>query len=113
MSNFPLSTSKWVDNLLFISGQIGQKDGQLVSKKLEEQTTQAVYNIKAILEENGMGLKDVVDVNAFLVDGNDYLAFNQVYAETFIEPYPTRTTVFVKSLPLEAKVELKVIASKQ
>jgi 2-iminobutanoate/2-iminopropanoate deaminase len=113
MPSFPLSTYKLVGDLLFISGQIGQKDGQLVSPNLEEQLTQTIHNIKAILEENGMYLKDVVDVNAFLIDENDYAAFNEVYGKTLIEPYPTRTTVFVKALPLEAKVELKVIASKQ
>lgn len=112
MANYPLSPFKQVGNLFFISGQVGQKDGQLVSDSLEEQVKQAVANITAILEQNGLGLKDVVDVMAFLVDQNDYIAFNEVYSQTFTEPYPTRTTVTVKSLPLGAKVELKVIAAK-
>lgn len=110
MTNYPLSPFKQVGNLLFISGQNGQKDGQLVSDNLEEQVKQAVANITAILLQNGLEIKNVVDVMAFLVDQNDYVAFNEIYSQAFTEPYPTRTTVTVKSLPLGAKVELKAIA---
>ena len=112
MATYPLSPFKRVGNLLFISGQVGQKDGQLVSDNLEAQIKQAVNNITAILQQNGMDIKNVVDITAFLVEQSDYIAFNEVYSKAFAEPYPTRTTVTVKSLPLGAKVELKVIASK-
>lgn len=112
MSIYPLSPFKQAGNLLFISGQVGQKDGQLVSDNLEEQVKQAVANITAILRQNDLEIKDVVDVTAFLVEQNDYIAFNEVYSKAFAEPYPTRTTVTVKSLPLGAKVELKAMAAK-
>ncbi len=104
MPNFPLSQFKQVGDLIFISGQVGQKEGKLVSESLEDQVIQAVANIAEILKQNGLGLENVIDVTAFLV--------NQVYAKQFTEPYPTRTTVTVKSLPLNAKVELKAIASR-
>ena len=42
MSSFPLSPSKNIGGLVFVSGQIGQKDGQLVSDNLEEQLIQAI-----------------------------------------------------------------------
>lgn len=113
MAKLPYSPFKQVGNLLFISGQVGQKDGQLVSDNLEEQVKQAIANITAILQQNGLEIKDVIDVMAFLVDQNDYVVFNEVYSKAFAEPYPTRTTVTVKSLPLGAKVELKAIATKQ
>ena len=98
--------------MLYISGQIGQKNGQLVSDDFRHQMAQTVENIKSILDQNGMDLKHVVDVTAFLVDQGDYEIFNEVYAKAFSKPYPTRTTVTVKSLPLNAKVELKAVASK-
>ena len=113
MANFPLSASKRISNTLFISGQIGQKDGQLISGDLKEQITQTINNIQKILEQNDLSLKNVVDVTAFLIDQDDYTIFNEIYAMKFKEPYPTRTTVIVKSLPLNAKVELKIIASKE
>ncbi len=113
MTNFPLSSSRNAGDVLFVSGQIGQQNGQLVSDKFEDQVNQAINNIKVILEQNKMDLKNVVDVTVFLVDSDDYSSFNEVYAKNFSEPYPARTTVTVKSLPLGAKVELKAIASKK
>jgi 2-iminobutanoate/2-iminopropanoate deaminase len=110
MPTYPLSPFKKLGNFLFVSGQIGQQDGQLVSENLDEQITQTVKNIQAVLKQNGLDLIDIIDVTAFLIDQNDYLAFNEVYGRLFSKPYPTRTTVTVKSLPLNAKVELKVIA---
>ncbi|MDP4001179.1 MAG: Rid family hydrolase [bacterium] len=112
MSNFPLSSFTQVGNIFFISGQIGQKDGQLVSDGIVEQTIQAIFNVKVILKQKGLGLENVVDVTAFLTDQNDYEEFNDAYRNGFKEPYPSRTTVTVKSLPLSARVELKVIAAK-
>ena len=112
MANFPLSSFRQVGNIYFISGQIGQKDGQLVSESIEEQTIKAVENISEILKQNELEIKDVVDVTAFITEQSDYEAFNEIYKKCFQEPYPARTTVTVKSLPLNAKVELKVTASK-
>ncbi|MEK7564833.1 MAG: RidA family protein [Patescibacteria group bacterium] len=112
MSSLPFSPFKQVGDLFFISGQVGQKEGKLVSESLKDQVIQAVANIAEILKQNGLSLENVIDVTAFLVNQEDYALFNQVYAKQFIEPYPTRTTVTVKSLPLNAKVELKAIASK-
>ena len=112
MPNFPLSPIRQIGDLYFISGQIGQQDGKLVAENITEQTTQAIANIAAILKQNGLEIKDVIDVTAFLTDQSDYDEFNEAYRQGFQEPYPTRTTVTVKSLPLGARVELKAIASK-
>jgi 2-iminobutanoate/2-iminopropanoate deaminase len=111
MPNFPLSSFRKIGNTLYISGQIGQQNGELISEDIEDQVAQAVANIKAILEQNNLALSSVIDVTAFLVDQNDYAAFNDAYEKSFSEPYPSRTTVTVKSLPLHAKVELKAIAT--
>lgn len=111
MGKFPLSTSRKIGNMLFISGQIGQENGQLVSDKVEEQTIQIINNLKKILENNNLTIKNVIDVMVFLVDQNDYDTFNGIYTKEFEEPYPTRITVTVKSLPMNAKIEFKVIAS--
>ncbi len=109
-NTYPLSPFRRVGNLLFVSGQIGQKEGKLVSDDLKEQAAQAIQNLQTILEQNNLNLKDVVDVTAFLTDSSDYSDFNQEYAKAFPEPYPARTTVMVKALPLDAKVEIKAIA---
>jgi len=113
MPNFPLSSFRQAGNTFYISGQIGQKEGKLVSEDIKEQTKRAIENIAAILEQNGLSLADIVDMTAFIVDQADYDAFNEAYRESLQDPFPARTTVTVKSLPLNAKVELKAIAIKQ
>lgn len=112
MPTFPLSPFREAENLIFISGQIGQQEGKLVSENITEQTAQAVSNIENILKQAGLTLESIVDVTAFIVDQEDYNAFNDAYAKAFPQPYPSRTTVTVKSLPLNARVELKAIAQK-
>ncbi len=112
MSNFPLSSYRKVGGMVFLSGQIGQQNGQLISDSIKDQLNQTVENIKNILQDEDMSIENVVDVQAFLILEEDYEQFNEIYASLFAGPYPTRTTVFVKSLPLNAKVELKVIAAK-
>lgn len=112
MANIPLSASKIVGDFLFVSGQVGQQNGKIVSENMKEQTAKAINNLESVLKDNGVSLGDVVDVTVFLVDQADYGDFNEAYSSLFKEPYPTRTTVTVQSLPLGAKVEIKAIASK-
>ena len=69
-------------------------------------------NIKLILEEAGSSWKDIVDVTVFLTNmESDFEEYNKLYAEYFNEPFPTRTTIEVKSLPTPIAIELKVIAT--
>src|SRR3989344_6594120 len=110
MPNFPLSPFRQVGNIFFVSGQIGQIEGALVSDEITEQTAQTIANIAKILEQNSLTIKDVIDSTVFLTDYDDYDAFNEAYRKGFSEPYPSRTTVVIKSLPLSARVEIKVIA---
>lgn len=112
MANFPLSPHRKAGNTHYIAGQIGQENGQLVSDEIGSQTQRAIENILDVLKQNGLEMGDVVDVTAFLVDQGDYDAFNEAYRKGFQEPFPSRTTVTVKSLPLGAKVELKAVAFK-
>ncbi|MHB8870884.1 MAG: RidA family protein [Candidatus Doudnabacteria bacterium] len=109
----PLSSIRNSGQLYFLSGQIGLKDGVLVSEDIKEQLGQTVENIKTILKEVNLTLNNVVSVTTYLIDQSDYTVFNGTYTELFQPPYPTRTTVTVKSLPLNAKVELQIIASKE
>jgi len=104
------SSTRTEGNFIFLSGQIGVKNGVLVSKNIKEQVVQSVDNIVALLKKNNLSIESIIDVTAFLIDQEDYQPFNKIYSELFKEPFPTRTTVTVKSLPLGARVELKVIA---
>lgn len=94
------------------SGQVGidPSKGALVPGGVAEQTEQVLRNLEAILAEGGATLGDVVKTTVFLVDMADFKAMNEVYARTFPDPKPSRSTVAVRDLPLGARVEIEVWA---
>ncbi|MGZ4809611.1 MAG: RidA family protein, partial [Thermoanaerobaculia bacterium] len=114
-----------VGNLLFLSG-IGPRRpvtgeipglirdgaGSVIGHDIEVQTRAVVDNVRAILEEAGSRLENVLDVTVYLTDmDRDFARFNKVYGEYFAAIQPTRTTVGVDSLPTPIAIELKIIAS--
>ena len=110
----PYPHARRVGNLLFLSG-IGprHRETEQIPEGIEAQTRACIENVKAILEDAGSSLENVVDVTVFLTNiDRDFAAFNRVYAEYFetLQSRPTRTTVGVVALPVPISVELKVIA---
>jgi 2-iminobutanoate/2-iminopropanoate deaminase len=101
-----------VGNLIYTSGQIpiNPATGSFVEGGIKEQTRQSLLNVKAILEEAGLTLGNVVKTTVFMADMNDFSDMNAVYAEFFTEPYPARSAVAVKTLPKGALVEIEVVA---
>lgn len=113
MSGLPLSPSKRVGNLVFLSGQLGFDDSrQLVDDTIEGQTTQAMKNIEAVLAEHGLGMKDVVKVSVWITDKADFPGFNEAY-RSFFEPgrFPTRSTVISGLVAEGARVEIEALAA--
>jgi 2-iminobutanoate/2-iminopropanoate deaminase len=108
----PYSQAIQVGNLVYTSGQIpiDPATGMFVEGGIKEQTRQSLLNVKAILEEAGLTMNDVVKTTVFMADMNDFADMNAVYAEFFSEPYPTRSAVAVKTLPKGALVEIEVVA---
>ena len=108
----PYSQAIQVGNLVFTSGQIpiDPATGVFVEGGVKEQTRQSLLNVKAILEEAGLTMGDVMKTTVFMADMNDFADMNAVYAEFFIEPYPARSAVAVKTLPKGALVEIEVVA---
>ena len=108
----PYSQAIRVGNLVYASGQIpiDPATGTLVEGGIKEQTRQSLTNVKAILEEAGTSLANVVKTTVFMADMADFADMNSVYAEFFTEPYPARSAVAVKTLPKGALVEIEVIA---
>ena len=101
-----------VGNLLFASGQIAldPATGEMVGATIEEQTSQVMKNVGALLEAAGTDFDHVVKTTCFLNDMNDFAAFNGVYAQSFGESLPARSAVAVEALPKGALVEVEVIA---
>jgi 2-iminobutanoate/2-iminopropanoate deaminase len=108
----PYSQAIQIGNLVYTSGQIpiDPATGVFVEGGIREQTRQSLLNVKAILEEAGLTMSDVVKTTVFMADMNDFADMNAVYAEFFAEPYPARSAVAVKMLPKGALVEIEVVA---
>ncbi len=108
----PYSQAMRAGDLLFVSGQIPFVPAtmKLVSEDIKEQTRQSLENVKAILEQAGASLNDVVKAGVFIKDMNEFGAINEVYAEYFSDNKPARACVEVARLPLDVRVEIEVIA---
>ena len=108
----PYSQAIQVGNLVYTSGQIpiDPATGNFVEGGIKEQTRQSLTNVRAILEETGLMMANVVKTTVFMADMNDFADMNAVYAEFFAEPYPARSAVAVKTLPKGALVEIEVVA---
>ena len=109
----PYSQAIQVGNLVYTSGQIpiDPATGAFAEGGIKEQTRQSLTNVKAILEEAGLSMSDVVKTTVFMADMGDFADMNAVYAEFFTEPYPARSSVAVKALPKGALVEIEVVAA--
>ena len=100
------------EGLVYLSGQtpLDPATGRLAEGGAAEQTERTFANLGKVLEAAGLGFDDVVKVNVFLTDMRDFAAMNEVYARRFAAPYPARTTIGVRELPLGASVEIEMIA---
>jgi 2-iminobutanoate/2-iminopropanoate deaminase len=98
---------------LFVSGQVpvDPATGRLVADDIAVQTRQVLANVAAVLAAAGATLANVVKSTVFLADlPGDFAAMNAVYAEVFGEYAPARSTIGVAALPLDARVEIEVVA---
>ncbi|MGD0210735.1 MAG: RidA family protein [Desulfomonilia bacterium] len=112
----PYSQAVVAGSFVFVSGQIplNPSSGSIVPGGIREQTTQALKNIEAILNEAGLSLNSVVKTEVFVKDLNDFAAMNEVYAVFFPnEIKPARVTVEASRLPRDVLVEIGCIAFRQ
>ncbi len=107
----PYSQAIRAGNLVFTAGQVGidPATGKLV-EGTAAQTRQAMQNLKAILEAAGSSLEHVVKTTIFVADLNDFAVVNEVYGSFFTGAPPARSTVQVARLPLDARVEIEMVA---
>jgi 2-iminobutanoate/2-iminopropanoate deaminase len=112
VSGLPFSMAVRVGNMLYLSGQIGNKPGtrELADTGIAGQTRQALENIKTVLASAGSSLDRAVKCTVFLSDIRDYAAMNAVYATYFPKDPPARSTVAGSGLALGARVEIECMA---
>ena len=99
-----------VDNTVYLSGQIPLNPVSMeMVTGFEQQTVQVFENLKAVAEAAGGSLADIVKLNIFLTDLNNFATLNEVMGRYFSAPYPARAAVGVASLPRNACVEMDAI----
>lgn len=110
----PYSVCGKSNDLVFVSGQlpIDPATGDFAKGDIKDLTRQSLKNIKAILNEQGLDMNNVIKTTVLLADINDFAAVNEAYAEFFAEPFPARSAFAVAALPKGSKIEIEAIAKK-
>lgn len=110
----PYSQAIEVNGFVYASGQlpIDPATGAFPEGGVKEQTRQSILNVKAILEEAGLALSNVVKTTVYLADMGDFAAMNEVYSQFFVQPFPARSAIAVKALLKGALVEVEVVAAR-
>ena len=108
----PCSRAAESEGMVYFSGQtpIDPETGKLVREDISIQAEQCFKNLFSVLKSAGLAEQDIVKVNVYLTDMKNFAAMNEVYKRQFSLPYPARTTIGVKELPLGALIEIEMIA---
>ena len=100
-----------INNMVYTSGQIGLTiAGDIVSEGLQEQTSQAMQNLVAVIEAAGSDMSKVIKTTLFIKDMSEFKVIDEVYKSFFNENYPARSCVEVSELPKGVKFEIEAIA---
>lgn len=101
-------------SLVFVSGQLGMhpETGELAGDSVETQARQALDNLSQVLGAAVVWLEQVVAVDVFLTDMEDFMTFNGIYESYFTDHKPARAVVAVRALPKGGCVEIKCVAVK-
>ena len=108
----PYSQAIIAGDNMYISGQlpINPATGEMADACIKCQTKQSLENIKAILESEGLSMRNVVKTTVLMQNMGDFNDMNEVYAEFFTEDCPARAAFEVAKLPKGALVEIEAIA---
>ena len=110
----PYSQAVDKDGFIFVSGQlpIDETTGSFAGEDIASQARQSLQNIKYILEEAGLEMKDISKTTILLKNIEDFAVVNEIYGQFFSVPYPARATYEVARLPKDALIEIEAIAKR-
>ncbi len=99
------------NNTVYMSGQIPLVPETMVLAEgdMNVQITRVFDNLQAVAEAAGGSLQDIVKLNIFLIDLNNFALVNEIMARYFEQPYPARAAIGVASLPKGAEVEMDAV----
>jgi reactive intermediate/imine deaminase len=96
---------------VYLSGQIPLIPAtmQMIDGDIDAQINQVFKNLTAVCKKSGGSLDDIVKLNIFLTDLNNFPIVNEIMAKYFNQPYPARAAVGINELPKNAQVEMDAI----
>jgi len=111
---YPFSQVVEANGFVFLAGQIGDAPGSHdpVPGGIEAETRAMLENVGRLLKAAGLDYPDVVKATVYLTDIGDFAAMNAVYREFFPKDPPTRATVAVSALAVDARIEIEVLATR-
>ncbi len=112
----PYTPAVMVNGTLYLSGQIPRvpETAEMVADDIKKATEQCMKNLGALLKQHGMNHEDLVMVNIYMTNMDDYQAINEAYARFFPnKKFPARAAIQVSRLPMNAIVEISGIAVKR
>ncbi|MDD3126254.1 MAG: RidA family protein [Candidatus Izemoplasmatales bacterium] len=110
----PYSQAVLAGNTLYVSGQIPfvAETMTVAGPDISSQTQQSLKNIKAIIEQAGFEITDIVRCTVFMRNMNDFSTMNSEYQAFFADHKPARAAVEVSRLPKDVLVEIDAICVK-
>ena len=93
---------------IYLSGQIPlvPETMEVAEGDIEAQIHQVFKNLTAVCEASKGSLSDIVKLNIFLTDLNNFATLNEIMSSYFVEPYPARAAIGVNELPKGVSVEM-------
>jgi len=105
-AHLPISSGLVVGNTLYVAGAQAPGGG------IGAETRGTLDKIKQVVETAGFSMSDVVAVDLYLADANDFAAVNEVYRTYFTDPKPARTPIQAGALINGALIEISAVAVK-
>lgn len=110
----PYSHAVDAGDYIYFSGQTAKNalDARDMTGDIAAQTQQCFDNLFEVMKEANLISDDVIKVNVYLTNMDDFAVMNEVYEKQFTAPFPARTCIAVLALPLGAEIEIEMIAKR-
>jgi len=109
-NNYPFSNAVTVGDIVYLSGMIGEKNGELADGGIVGQAHQAMKNMQTLLKKHDLNLSNVFKCLVMIDDISQWGLFNSVYVQYFDRPYPARSAFGADGLALNATFEIECMA---
>ena len=110
--SLPFARAVEANGWLYVSGQVGMENGEIINGGIIAQTRKTIENLLAILEEAGYGKEDIVRCGVWLDDTRDFWTFNKVYSEYFGGEFAPSRACVQSSMMVDCKVEIDCVCYK-